>query len=97
MGWWGRVVLQTCFGATAVEEPYVGAQMGTNNAIVKCFAGLDICTARYILQKQGESKEVFTCLRDIAARFVQEFLTAVPEATSEAFEALLEVRDGGDS
>ena len=47
--------------------------------------------ARYLLQKQKESKEVFTSMNDIASLFVSELRAAVDTGSLSAFAAVLDM------
>ena len=84
--------------AREAAAPFIGAVSAWPNKVVKCFARLDICTARYIMGKQGESKEVFTPLEEIASRFAREFMEAVPGSCTNDFAAVLDAsrRSTGD-
>ena len=75
------------------EEPFLGKPETWSNPVVKCFARLDIGVARYLLGKQA-TNQVFTCLSDLASRFVTEFVEAVPGATKDAFRAVLGFDEG---
>ena len=75
------------------EEAFIGGAESWANSVVRCFARLDCHVARYVLQKQGESVEVFTSLNDIALLFVRELRKEVPSASAEAFAGVLSVEE----
>jgi hypothetical protein len=76
------------FGTTGLKGAGEDAllQIARDNKLTAVFAKLDINMGRYMMDKQGGSKQAFSGQTAIARRFIADLVEAFPKATVQAYK-----------
>ena len=76
------------FGSTGLKGAGEDAflQIAKDNKLTAVFAKLDINMGRYMMDKQGSSRQAFSGQTAVARRLIADLVEAFPEATVQAYE-----------